>query len=92
MVWLVAVGDGLLVLWRLLEAVVGHHDEDGADLWRSRAVDVLKAGIYGALGFAAVNVARGGGSGGGDQDGDDLGEADGPARGASGWSGSSASP
>ena len=64
MVWLVAVGMALLVLWRLLDLVGGHHDEDGADLWRSRAVDALKAGIYGALGFAAVKVASGGGSGG----------------------------
>ena len=65
MVWLVAVGMALLVVWRLIELFAGHRGEDGADLWRSRAVDVLKAGIYGALGFAAVSVARGGGSGGG---------------------------
>jgi hypothetical protein len=64
MVWLVAIGMALLVLWRLLEAVGGHYDEDGTDLWRSRAVDVLKAAIYGSLGFAAVKVASGGGSGG----------------------------
>jgi hypothetical protein len=65
MVWLVAGGMALLVVWRLIELFAGHRDEDGVDLWRSRAVDGLKAGIYGALGFAAVSVARGGGSGGG---------------------------
>jgi len=64
MVWLVAVGMGLLVLWRLFDMVGGHWDKDGADLWRARAVDALKACIYGALGFAAVKVASGGGSGG----------------------------
>ena len=64
MVWLVAVGMALLVLWRVIELFAGHRGDDGSDLWRGRAVDVLKAGIYGALGFAAVSVARGSGSGG----------------------------
>ena len=64
-VWLVAVGMALLVLWRLIELVAGHRGEDGTDLWGHRAADALKAGIYGALGYAAVSVAVGGGSGGG---------------------------
>ena len=64
MVWLVAAGMALLVVWRLLELVAGHRGEDGADLWRHRAADALKAGIYGALGYAALSVAHGGGSGG----------------------------
>ena len=37
----------LLVLWRLLEAFVGHQDkEEGADRWKARAVSVGKAIIY----------------------------------------------
>lgn len=64
-VWSVAVGMALLVLWRLIELVAGHREEDGTDLWRSRGVDALKAGIYAALGYAALSVAVGGGSGGG---------------------------
>ena len=58
-VWLVAAGMALLVLWRLIDLFAGHRDEDGLERWRSRAVDVLKAGIYGALGYAAASVARG---------------------------------
>jgi hypothetical protein len=53
------------VLWRLLELVAGHRDEDGADLWRKRAADVLKMGIYGTLALSAFSVAlgdKGGGS------------------------------
>ena len=64
MVWLVAAGMALLVVWRLIEFVAGHRGEDGADLWRHRGADALKAGIYGALGYAALSVAHGGGSGG----------------------------
>ena len=64
MVWLVAVGMFLLVLWRLLEATLGHQDKDGAELLRKRASEVFKAVLYGAIGVSAVRVATGSGSGG----------------------------
>ena len=60
----VAAGLFVLVLWRLLEAWGGHRDEDGVELWRHRAVDVLKAVIYAAIGVSAVKVVLGAGSGG----------------------------
>ncbi|HET9499509.1 MAG TPA: DUF1206 domain-containing protein [Marmoricola sp.] len=69
LVWAVAVGMVLLVLWRLLEAVWGHPDSDGAELWRKRAVSVVKAAVYGALGWSALKVAFGGGSGGSSEKG-----------------------
>ena len=59
LIWLVAIGMVLLVLWRLLELVVGHRNERGADLWRKRGADVLKMGIYGALALSAFSVAFG---------------------------------
>ena len=62
---LVAVGMFVLVIWRLFEAVAGHPDEDGAELWRHRAVDVLKAVIYGTVGWSAVSVLMSSGGGGG---------------------------
>ncbi len=66
MVWLVAAGMVLLVLWRLVDLVWGHRDEDGADLVRDRTEDAFMAGVYGTLAAVAVSVAaRGGGSGGG---------------------------
>lgn len=55
----VAVGMFLLVAWRLLDACVGHRDKDGFELWRLRATDVGKAGIYGAVGYKAVQTALG---------------------------------
>ncbi|MBD8869748.1 DUF1206 domain-containing protein [Nocardioides donggukensis] len=64
-VWLVALGMLVLVAWRLLEAVTGHRDEDGAELARKRAVSVLKAVLYGAIGISALRVAVGEGSKGG---------------------------
>ncbi|MCW2850310.1 MAG: hypothetical protein JWR90_4284 [Marmoricola sp.] len=62
MVWLVAVGMFLLVVWRLLEAAVGFREHDGSERLRKRATSVLKACIYGAIGVSAVKVAGGSGS------------------------------
>ena len=36
LIWLIAIGMFLLVLWRLLEAALGHEDEDGAERLRKR--------------------------------------------------------
>lgn len=75
LIWSIAVGMAALVLWRLLDAVLGHRGEDGAELWRHRAADLVKAAIYGAVAASAVRVALdaasaggsgGGGSGGGE--------------------------
>ena len=66
LVWAVAVGMLLLVVWRLLEAAFGHRDEDDdSTKWRKRVFSVLRAGIYGALGVTALKVATGSGSSGG---------------------------
>ena len=67
MVWAVAVGMLLLVIWRVLEAVFGHRDAEGADRVRKRLASALKACIYAALGVTAVRVATGSGSGKGSQ-------------------------
>ncbi|PVG82896.1 DUF1206 domain-containing protein [Nocardioides gansuensis] len=66
LVWAVAVGMLLLVVWRLLEAGFGHREEhDDTTRWRKRAASLLKAVVYGALGWSAVMVAVGEGSRGG---------------------------
>lgn len=65
LVWVVAAGLFLLVLWRILEIFHGHEDESGAELWRRRALSALKAAVYGAVGVTAVKVAVGDGSRGG---------------------------
>ena len=68
LVWLVAAGLALLVVWQLLEAFAGHRDEDDKDRWKKQASSVLKAAVYAALAVSAVRVATrpesGGGSGG----------------------------
>lgn len=65
LIWAVAAGMGVLVLWRLLEAAVGHHQEDGATLWWKRAASLGKAVVYAAIGVSALQVALGSGSGSG---------------------------
>ena len=68
LIWLIAVGMILLVLWRLLEAALGHEDEDGKDQIRKRLGSLAKAVIYGAIAVSAVKVATGSSSQGGGSD------------------------
>jgi Domain of Unknown Function (DUF1206) len=63
LLWLVAVGMFVLVLWRVLEVVVGHQEYDGGKRWRKRAVSGGKAVIYGYVAFTAVRYATGSNSG-----------------------------
>ena len=66
LVWGVAVGMLLLVVWRLLEFAFGYPEEsDDTKRWRKRATSLGKGIIYGALGWSAVKVALGDGSKGG---------------------------
>ena len=64
LVWAVAVGLYLLVLWRLIEAAFGHRDAEGGNRVRKRLVSGAKAVVYLALAVTATRVAAGGGSGG----------------------------
>jgi hypothetical protein len=60
LVWAIAIGMFLLVLWRGLETFVGHQDkEEGTDRWKARAVSAMKAVIYAAVGISALNVVIG---------------------------------
>lgn len=65
LIWLVAAGLALLVVWRLLELLHGHEDEDGLRLWGKRGGSVVMAGVYATLAGSAVKVAVGDGSRGG---------------------------
>jgi hypothetical protein len=68
LIWLIALGMVLLVLWRLLEAALGHEDEDGKDEIRKRLGSLAKAVIYGAIAVSAIRVATGSSSQGGGSD------------------------
>ena len=61
-----AAGFAALVLWQLLDALVGHRQEQG--VWRSlrRLVSLGRAVIYGALAASAAKIAVGAGSSGGE--------------------------
>lgn len=71
LVWGVAAGMGMLVLWRLLQAVVGEPGQSGGSDVKARVVAVLKALIYGSIGASAARVAYGDPSGSGSGGGTD---------------------
>lgn len=61
MVWAVALGMLLLVVWRVLEAAFGHREREGAERVRMRLHSLGKALVYGAIGAIAVQVGVGSG-------------------------------
>ena len=56
---IVAVGMLMLVLWRLLDAAVGHREKDGLERWRLRGADLLKALVYAVIGYKAISTGLG---------------------------------
>jgi hypothetical protein len=62
LVWAIAGGLFLLVLWRGLEAAFGHRDREGADRVRRRLLSLGKGVLYAVIGVSAVRVATGSGS------------------------------
>jgi hypothetical protein len=64
LIWLVAFGMFVLVIWRVLEAAFGHQDEEGGKRVAKRLISLGKGVIYGAIGFTALQIAMGSGSSG----------------------------
>ncbi|MEO5853746.1 MAG: DUF1206 domain-containing protein [Nocardioides sp.] len=63
LLWLVAIGMLMLVIWKLLDAWKGHEDEDDdKSKYAKKGFDVLKAVLYGTIGVSALRTAMGGGS------------------------------
>lgn len=56
-----------LVVWQLIDMLVGHRDEDGAKRKLKQASSALKVAIYGFLGFSSLKFAVSGGGGGSDK-------------------------
>jgi hypothetical protein len=63
LLWLITIGMVLLVIWRAVEAFVGHQEYDGGKRWRKRATSAFKAILYGYLAFTAFQFAIGANSG-----------------------------
>ena len=59
LVWAVAAGLLLLLVWQLMEAAFGHREHEGVHRLRRRLVSVGKAVVYGALAVTAARVATG---------------------------------
>lgn len=62
LLWLIAIGMFLLVIWRVVEVFTGHQEYRGGKRWRRRAASALKAIIYGYIGYLALRYAVGSGS------------------------------
>jgi hypothetical protein len=66
LIWVVSIGMFLLVLWKLLDALFGHREEqDGGKRTRKRLVSAGKAVLYAFIGYSGLQVATGSGSSGG---------------------------
>lgn len=61
LIWAIAVGLFLLVVWRILEAAFDHRGKEGFDQVRGRLSSLGKGAIYGVLGYGALRVALGDG-------------------------------
>lgn len=68
LVWLVAIGMLLLMVWRLVEAALGHRDDDGFTRTRRRLTSAGRAVVYGYISWSAFAVATGSGSSSGGTD------------------------
>ena len=62
LVWAVAIGMFLLIVWQGLEAAVGHRDEEGFTRTRKRVTSAGKAVVYAVIGVTALRAATGSGS------------------------------
>lgn len=68
LVWLVGIGLLLLMVWRFVEAALGHRDDEGSTRTRHRLVSAARAVAYGYIGVSAIRLATGSGSSGGGTD------------------------
>ena len=64
LLWLVAIGLAVLVVWRVLEAIFGHREYDGGKRTRKRLMSGGKAVIYAYVSYTAFRFAIGAGSSG----------------------------
>lgn len=69
LVWAVAIGLVVLVIWRLLEAWHDYQSEDGKEQALKPVGKLIKAVIYGAIAVSAFQVATASGGGGGGKGG-----------------------
>ena len=62
LLWLIAIGMFVLVIWRVLEVVSGHREYEGGKRLRRRVSSGFKAVIYAYVGYTALQYAIGSGS------------------------------
>lgn len=66
LIWMIALGLVLLVVWRLLEFAFGYREvDDDVKRWRKRLTALGKGFLYAAIAWSAIKTAVGDGSKGG---------------------------
>ncbi len=68
LIWVVAIGMVVLVIWRLLEAWDAFQTEDGADRVKGMVSQLFKGVLYAVLAYSALQVALGQSKGGSSTD------------------------
>jgi hypothetical protein len=63
LLFVVAGGFAALLVWQVVEALVGHREHDGSKRVFKRVASAGKAVVYGVLGFSALKMALGQGQG-----------------------------
>jgi hypothetical protein len=62
LIWMIAGGMILLVIWRLLEFALGHREiDDDTKRWRKRLGSLAKGVVYGVIAWSAIKIALGDG-------------------------------
>ncbi|WP_410670242.1 DUF1206 domain-containing protein [Amycolatopsis sp. cmx-4-68] len=60
LLWLIAVGTGILALWQLTEAIAGHRHASPRRRWVRRAASGIEVVLYGLVAYSAGKIATGG--------------------------------
>ncbi|WIY06584.1 DUF1206 domain-containing protein [Amycolatopsis mongoliensis] len=74
LLWLVAAGTGVLALWQLAEAIIGHRHSSPRRRWVRRFTSGIEVVLYGLVAYSAAKTATGGSGKAGSVVGTVLGE------------------
>lgn len=63
LLWAIAAGFAMLVVWQLVLLLIGHREFEGMKRWRKRGSSLMRVIIFGYLAVASTRIALKGGAG-----------------------------